>query len=102
MDALFRTTSILGDYLGCSVEGFTNVSMGVNVEFRVDLIVNTEYVLADVEEAFDSGLTGRNKDFVEPDSRVLKVSVNVTLPCEFPYHLSLFGGGGTKFVPNSY
>ncbi|PIK46326.1 putative fibrillin-1 [Apostichopus japonicus] len=53
---------------------------GVNVEFRVDLIVNTEYVLADVEEAFDSGLTGRNKDFVEPDSRVLKVSVNVTLP----------------------
>lgn len=102
MDALFRTTSILGDYLGCSVEGFTNVSMGVNVEFRVDLIVNTEYILADVEEAFDSGLTGRNKDFVEPDSRVLKVSVNVTLPCEFPYHLSLFGGGGTKFVPNSY
>lgn len=82
MDALFRKTFIVDDFLGCSVEGFTNVSMGVDVEFRVDLVVDTEYVLAEIEEAFDSGLTGRNRDFVDPDSRVLKISVNVTLPCK--------------------
>ncbi|KAJ8035710.1 Mucin-like protein [Holothuria leucospilota] len=80
VDALFQKTFVATDYLGCDVQSFSNESMGVDVEFRVDLVVSTDYALVDIETAFDSGLTGRNKDFVEPDSRVLKVSVNVTLP----------------------
>ena len=54
--------------------------MGVEVEFRVDLLYGTSVSLQNIQDAFENGLTGRDMDFVDPDSRVLLEMINVTLP----------------------
>ncbi len=80
VDIIFANSAISDDYLGVSVEEITNTTMGMEVEFRVDLLYGTSVTMTDIQDAFISGLTGRDMDFVDPDSRVLRQMINVTLP----------------------
>lgn len=73
---------IAGDYLGSTVEQFIDISSGINTEIRLDLLSNSTYTLTDIEDAFMNGLTGRNQDLLEPDSRVLREDINTTMPSE--------------------
>ena len=59
------------------------MSMGIEVEIRIDLVLGTTLTLMDLEMAFINGLGGRHMDFVEPDSRVLRQMVNVSLPSKY-------------------
>ena len=77
---IFTNSAIADDYLGVSVTSLTNDTMGIEVEFRVDLLYGTSITLVDIQDAFMNGLTGRDMDFVDPDSRVLREMINVTLP----------------------
>ncbi|PIK60711.1 putative fibrillin-1 [Apostichopus japonicus] len=49
-------------------------------KIRLDLLNNSTYTLTDIEDAFMNGLTGRNNDFLEPDSRILRDNINTTMP----------------------
>lgn len=67
--------------------------MGVEVEFRVDLLYGTSVSLQNIQDAFMNGLTGRDMDFVDPDSRVLLEMIDVTLPSKLIELVWYFGEG---------
>lgn len=83
IDTLFENSSISDIFLGSTVEEFWNISMGVEAKIRIDLVYGTQITLMELQMAFVNGLTGRDMDFVEPDSRVLRHEVNVSMPSEF-------------------
>ncbi|XP_072046366.1 uncharacterized protein [Amphiura filiformis] len=88
--ALFSNTAVKDDLLGVIIESYTTVETGISVEIRMDLALNSNITLQDITVAFNSQLTGRNSDFIEPDSRVFRQEVvaNETItdvlinPCE--------------------
>ncbi|PIK34387.1 putative fibrillin-1 [Apostichopus japonicus] len=80
IDNLYEESVLSDDYLGSTVEQFSDISVGIKTEIRLDLLNNSTYTLTDIEDAFMNGLTGRNNDFLEPDSRILRDNINTTMP----------------------
>ena len=75
---LLTTMIPQNDLLGVVIESYTTVEHGVDVEIRVDLLFNSTLTQNDIDVAFNGGLTGRNEDFIEPDSRVYRELFNDT------------------------
>ena len=57
----------------------------IYVEIRADILSSSDVTLKGVKTVFNDGLTGRNNDFLNPDSRVYieDISSNETAPGKF-------------------
>ncbi|XP_033112384.1 fibrillin-2-like [Anneissia japonica] len=83
---LFNRSSVREEFLEVGVSSFIIMESVVDVNFRIDLIPNTNLTIDDTKTVFLDGLEGNNRNLLVPDSYVelssLYVDVPVINPCE--------------------